>query len=186
MVFAGLAGERHDTPQRSEVRNHPENTALTATFAALLTGTNATLDVPLQFTVTASANNISRIELFSTGGSIGVVSNQQSAVLTAPSAFLGVGLHPFYAVVTDSNGNRYQTQTISIRLIPSFALSIAGMPLQLSWPAVPGVRYDVRATTNLSMAFQTVTSLVASNTVLQWPIPASSATASFYRVALSP
>ncbi len=45
-----------------------QNTSLTATFTPLLAGTNATLDMPLQFAVTASATNISRIELFSTGG----------------------------------------------------------------------------------------------------------------------
>jgi hypothetical protein len=114
------------------------------------------------------------------------VSNQPSAVLTAPSAFLGLGLHPFYALVTDTNGNRYQTPTAGIRLIPSFTLSISLAPLQLSWPAMPGLRYDVLATTNLSAAFQTVTSLVASNTVIHWPIPTSSVAASFYRVSLSP
>ena len=81
-----------------------QNTALTATFTPLLAGTNATLDLPLQFAVTANATNISRIELFSTGGSVGVVSNQPSAVFTAPSATLGLGLHPFYALVTDTSG----------------------------------------------------------------------------------
>jgi uncharacterized protein (TIGR03790 family) len=163
-----------------------QNAALTATFTPLLAGTNATLPMPLQFAVSASANNISRIELFSTGGSIGVVSNQPSALFTAPSALLGLGLHPFYALVTDTAGNQYQTPTDWIRLIPSFNLSLSGTPLQLSWPAMPGLSYDVLATTNLSAAFQTVTSLVASNTVIQWPIPLSSAAASFYRVGLSP
>jgi hypothetical protein len=88
--------------------------------------------------------------------------------------------------VTDTAGNQYQTPTDWIRLIPSFNLSLSGTPLQLSWPAMPGLSYDVLATTNLSAAFQTVTSLVASNTVIQWPIPLSSAAASFYRVGLSP
>ena len=163
-----------------------QNTALTATFAALLAGTNATLDTPLQFAVTSGPGNISRIELFSTGGSIGLVSNQSSATFTAPSALLGVGLHPFYALVTDTNGNQYQTQTVWIRLIPSFTLSISAGPLQLSWPAVPSLRYDVLATTNISATFQAVTSLVTSNNLIQWPIPASAAAASFYRVRLSP
>ena len=59
-----------------------------------------------------------------------------------------------------------------IRLTPSFDLSISGSPLTLSWPAIPGQRYDVLATTNLASAFQTVTSIVASSAVIQWPIPA--------------
>ena len=163
-----------------------QNTVLTATFTPLLAGTNVTLDMPLQFAVVAGVSNISRIELFSTGGSAGVVSNQSSTVFTAPSSSLGLGLHPFYALVTDTTGNRYQTPTYWIRLIPSFQLSITRTPLQLSWPAVPGLRYDVLATTNLSGTFQTVTSLVASNTLIQWTIPAPAAATSFYRVGLSP
>ncbi len=159
-----------------------QNTSLTATLTPSLVGSNAMLDMPLQLAVTASATNISRIELFSTGGSVGVVSNQPSAVFTIPSAALGLGLHPFYAVVTDSAGNRYQTQADWIRLIPSFRLSISGSPLTLSWPAIPGQRYDVLATTNLSSSFQTVTSLVASNDFIQWPIPGPARAASFYRV----
>ncbi len=163
-----------------------QNTSLAATFAPSIAGTNVTLDVPLQFVVTAGAGNIASVELFSTGGSIGVVSNQSSVVFTAPLAYLGLGSHPFYAVVTDTVGHQYQTQTDWIRVIPSFALSISGPPLTLSWGAVPGVGYNVFASTKLSGGFQNVTSLVASNTVMQWPIPASGAAASFYRVRLSP
>jgi uncharacterized protein (TIGR03790 family) len=163
-----------------------QNAALAATFTPLLAGTNTTLDVPLQFAVTANAGNISQIELFSTGGSVGVASNQMSAVFTAPSAFLGLGLHPFYALVTDTAGNRYQTETAWIRLIPTIQLNLAGVPLKLSWPAAPGVSYDVLAATNLAGAFHTVTSIIASSALVQWPIPAPANAASFYRVSVSP
>ncbi|MCX6922153.1 MAG: TIGR03790 family protein [Verrucomicrobia bacterium] len=162
-----------------------QNTTLTSTFTPMLSGTNATLDVPLRITVKPNAAHIDRIELFSTGGLIDVVSNQLSAVFTVPSASLGLGLHPFYALVTDSIGERYQTQTAWIRLVPAFQLSISGTPLQLSWSATPGLRYDVLATTNLSRAFQVTASLVATNTTVQWRIPTSSAATSFYRVGLS-
>ena len=161
------------------------NTALAATFTPLLVGTNATLDMRLQFSVTANATNISRLELFSTGGSVGMVSNQPSAVFTAPSATLGVGLHPFYALVTDTGGKHYQTETHWIRLIPSFKLSISAAPLKLSWAAIPSQRYNVLATTNLVGAFQAVTSVVASNALFEWPIPTTAGTAMFYRVSLS-
>jgi hypothetical protein len=114
------------------------------------------------------------------------VSNQASALFTAPSATLGLGLHPFYAVVTDTTGKQYQTQTDWIRLIPSFTLYLSGAPLQLSWAATPGQSYYVLSTTNLFSAFHTVTSLVASNAVLQWPIPAPVRGAAFYRVSLNP
>ena len=163
-----------------------QNTSLWATFTPMLVGTNTTLDQPLQFSVAANASNISRIELFSTGGSVGVVSNQPSAVFTVPSATLGLGLHPFYALVTDTSGNQYQTETAWIRLIPSFTLGLSGTPLTLSWPATPGVGYTVLATTNLASPFQTVTSIVASSAFVQWPIPTPAGAASFYRVSLSP
>jgi hypothetical protein len=95
-------------------------------------------------------------------------------------------LHPFYALVTDTTGKQYQTETDWIRLIPSFTLIISGVPPTLSWPATPGVPYTVLATTNLASPFQTVTSIVASSTLVRWPIPAPAGAASFYRVSLSP
>ena len=70
------------------------NTSLAATFTPLLTGTNAAIDTPLQFAVAANAPNAARVELFGTGGSIGVVSNQSSALFTAPSSFLGAVCTP--------------------------------------------------------------------------------------------
>ena len=173
---------RTQTPVSRSVRI--QNTALTATFAALLAGTNATLEMPLQFSVTANAGNIARIELFSTGGSVGVVSNQPAAVFTAPSASLGLGLHSFYALVTDTTGNRYRTQTDWIRLVPSFKLSITGRPLVLSWAAIPGQSYVVLATTNPATAFQPVASVTATNALAQWPISAPGGAAAFYRVQM--
>jgi len=233
-----------------------QNTALAATFTAAAGRDECHPRYAPAIRCDPDATNISRIELFGTGGSMGVASNQPSAVFTIPSATLGLGLHPFYAIVTDTAGNRYQTQTDWIRLGPSLKLSISGPPLTLSWPAIPGERYDVLATTNLlspfqtvaslvastphpvvnsnpaqtgellsreldsprpalklnisgppltlswpaipgqrydvlatvnpSASFQTVTSLVASNAVIQWPISATAAAASFYRVSLSP
>ena len=45
-----------------------QNTPLSATLTPLLSGTNSALQPTLQITVTASANNINTIQLFSTGG----------------------------------------------------------------------------------------------------------------------
>ena len=163
-----------------------QNTALAATFTPLLAGTNTTLDAPLQFAIAANATNISRIELFSTGGSVGVVSNQSSVVMTAPSTLLGLGLHPFYAVVTDSLGHKYQTQTVWIRLVPSFKLSITLSPLALSWPATPGQSYDVFSTTNLAVPFQFVGSILATNTPAQWGVSNVDNSPVFYRVRYRP
>ena len=160
--------------------------ALVATLTPLFAGTNVTLETPLQFVVAASTTDLARIELFSTGGSVGAVTNQPSAVFAVPPARLGVGLHPFYALVTDTTGNRYRTETEWIRLIPSIKLSITGPPLTLTWQAIPGRQYDILATTDLSAAFQPVASVVASNSIAQWPIPAPDGGVGFYRVLLAP
>ena len=162
-----------------------QNTSLTATLAALPTGTNVTLDQQLQFTVTANATNIARIELFSTGGSVGVATNQAAAVFSLSAAYLGLGLHPFYALVTDQAGHRYQTQTVWYRIIPAITLTLAGTPPVLSWPAIPGRQYDLQSTTNLANGFQTVTTIAATNSVIQWPIT-TTGSAAFYRVQLDP
>jgi uncharacterized protein (TIGR03790 family) len=161
-----------------------QNTSLAATLASLPAGSNATLGQQLQFAVTANTTNISRIELFSTGGSVGVATNQATAVFDVSAPYLGLGLHPFYALVTDQAGNRCQTQTIWC-VIPAIALTLAGTPPRLAWAAIPGRQYDVQSTTNLETGFQTVTTIAATNSVIQWPVN-TTGSAGFYRVQLGP
>jgi uncharacterized protein (TIGR03790 family) len=175
---------RTQTPVSRNIRI--QNTPLTATLTSPLAGTNITLEMPLQFTVIANTTNISRIELFSTGGALAVVSNQPAGVFLVSSTNLGLGLHPFYAVVTDTLGDQYRTRTEWIRIIPSIKLAIIGPPLMLSWPSIPGQRYDILATTNLSTTFQAVASFTASNTVAQWPVSGANGFVNFYRVRLAP
>jgi uncharacterized protein (TIGR03790 family) len=162
-----------------------QNTTLSATFAALPAGTNVALGQPLQFTVTASATNIARIELFSTGGSIAVATNQASAVFAVSTTYLGLGLHPFYALVTDQAGHRYQTQTLAYRVVPAIMLTLTGKPPTLTWTTVAGRQYDLQFTTNLTLPFQTVTTIAATNSLVQWSIT-TTGKAAFYRVKLDP
>lgn len=160
------------------------NTPLTATLTPIISGTNTTLEDLLQFAVSANTTNLARLELFSTGGSIGVASNQPAAVFPASFATLGVGLHPFYAVATDRSGNQYQTPTQWFRF-PLVLLSLAGPPWTLSWPALPGLRYDVLGATNVSGPFQAVASITATNSPGQWAVPLAGP-AGFYRVRATP
>jgi hypothetical protein len=134
----------------------------------------------------ANTTNISQIELFSTGGSVGLVSNQQAVVFSVAPASLGLGLHPFYALATDTFGNRYRTGTAWIRLIPSIRLSITGPPLTLTWQAIPGRQYEILSTTNLSTALQPIASVIASNSIAQWPLPTPDGALGCYRVLLTP
>jgi uncharacterized protein (TIGR03790 family) len=157
------------------------NTTLTATFNALPAATNGNL----QFAIAADATNIAQIQLFSTGGLVAAAANQAAVELAAPAATLGVGLHPFYAVVTDANGHEYQTPTVWEQ-VPALQLSVIGPPLALNWPAIAGREYSVLAATNLGGAFQAVGTVLATNAQAQWTITAPHAGAVFYRVAVAP
>ncbi|HUC84626.1 MAG TPA: hypothetical protein VL970_05480, partial [Candidatus Acidoferrales bacterium] len=159
-----------------------QNTSLTASLASSPAGTYATLSQPLQFTVTANTPAIARIELFGTGGSLGVMTNQATAGFTVPASYMGLGLHPFHALVTDQAGNRYQTQTVWYRIIAPIPLTLSGAGT-LTWPTISGSQYDLQFTTNLAAGFQTLATITATNTLVQWPIAATNQTA-FYRVKL--
>jgi len=157
------------------------NTSLSGTIAPLA----ATAGGDLPFAISANATNIAQIELFSTGGAVAAVTNLAAAELVGPAATLGVGLHPFYAVVTDSNGRQYQTPT-TWEQVPALQVSIAGIPAALSWPAIAGREYRVLASTNLGAAFQTVGTVLATNAQAQWTMTAPPAGAAFYRVSVAP
>ena len=161
-----------------------QNTPLFATLIPVLGGTNGTLEGLLQFAVSANTTNIARLELFSTGGSMGVVTNQPAAVFPTSFATLGVGLHPFYALATDTAGNQYQTPTEWFRF-PIISLSLAGPPWTLSWPALPGLSYEILAATNPAGPFQSTGFITASNSPAQWPVTPGDP-AAFYRVQATP
>jgi uncharacterized protein (TIGR03790 family) len=163
-----------------------QNTSLSATLAALPAGSNAALGQYLQFMVTANTNNVSQIELFSTGGCQAVVTitNQATANFVLSASSLGLGLHPFYAVVTDQAGHRFQTSTVWC-VIPAITLTVTGTPPMIAWPAIPNRQYDVQSTTNPAAGFQTATTITATNSIMQWPITTTNH-AGFFRVQVDP
>ena len=185
LTLVGYEGTSVRTQTRISRTVRVQNTGLSAILSPSFTGTNVTSDAPLLFMVTANTNPVTKVELFSTGGSVGAVSNQSSATFSVSANLLGVGLHPFYALVTDTLGHQYQTQVIRIRIVPSIQLGISKQPLALFWPAAPGVAYDVFSSTNLSSGFQKAGTVVASAPIAQWPLPVSSSSANFFRVGLS-
>jgi hypothetical protein len=95
-------------------------------------------------------------------------------------------LHPFYALVTDALGQRYQTDRINIRILPSIQLSISGPPFVLTWPAVPGISYDVFSSSNLVTGFQKAATVISPGLKAQWPVPAQSSNPNFFKVGVSP
>jgi len=162
-----------------------QNSPLSATFNLVAGGTNSFVGNTLQFSVVANTNNVSRIELFATGGSLGSVLGQSNALFNIAGTNVGVGLHPFYAIVTTSTGKQFRTQTIWIRLSatePPFPVSISGLPFKLTWPATPGKTYNILSSTNLTVPFQVRYSVTVSNSLGQWMETNAAAMQRFYRL----
>ena len=162
-----------------------QNTSLNATFTLLAGASNTVLNFTLLFSVVANTNTISQIELFSTGGSLGVVSNLSAATFAVAATNLGVGLHPFYAVVTRSDGRQYRTETKWIRIggtEPPFGLTLTLPPPAIAWPATAGQLYEVVSATNLAGLFQLRASVTPSNAAGLWIDAITGAPQQFYRV----
>ncbi|MSU59169.1 MAG: TIGR03790 family protein [Pedosphaera sp.] len=165
------------------------NSPLSATLTCLLCDTNTALEATLQFLVTANTNTISRIELFSTGGSWGVVSNLQSAPFSIAATNLGLGLHPFYAVVMRTDGKQYRTGTKWIRLLGTeapFLVNIAAGAPTLSWPATAGRRYEILSATNVTNTLTLRDAVTPTNSPGWWSETNTSAAERIYRVRSAP
>ena len=96
------------------VQNSSVSATMTLTDLAATNSVQGTYHIQ----VSANTNNVSSIMLFSTGGMIGSVTNQQSPSFTIGATNLGVGLHPFYALVQTSDGLTYRTQPQWVRFVP--------------------------------------------------------------------
>jgi len=126
--------------------------------------------------------------LFSTGGSLGIVTGPSTAMFSIHANNPHPGLHPFYALVTGSNGKQYRTETKWFRIVGTdmpFVLSIMAPPPTLTWPATAGRSYDVLSTINFTNAFQIRASLVPTSSVGQWTDTNVGAVQRFYRVRTS-
>ena len=152
--------------QQVVISNSPLSVSLSTVIQ-----TNWALESNLQLSVSANTNAVATVELFSTGGSLGVVSNQASASFSLLGSYLGAGLHPFYAIVTTTNGAQYRTATKWIRLVADespFRLAINGLPPLLSWPSIPGRSYDVLTANTLAGVFQLRQTVTATNEHGSW------------------
>jgi hypothetical protein len=162
-----------------------QNTPLNATFTMLAGASNTVLNFTLLFSVAANTNTISTIELFTTGGSVGIVSNLSSATFAVAATNLGIGLHPFYAMVTRTDGKQYRTETKWIRLggaEPLFGLTMTAPPPTLIWPATAGRLYQVLNATNITNTFQLRAAVTPSNSPGLWIETITGAPIQFYRV----
>lgn len=167
-----------------------QNTSLSATLNTLVGGSNSAIEGTLKFSVTPNTNAISLIQLYSTGGLIGAATNQPTLTNSIAASYLGIGLHPFYAIVTANSGAQYRTATTWINVIgpdSPFELQVRPSPLiTLSWPSTGGRSYDILEYTNLTQPFQVLATVVATNTLAQWIQTNLTAPQLYYQVRVTP
>ena len=94
------------------------NSSISGDLTLLDMPTNAPVQATYHLQVTANTNKVTAIRLFSTGGLLNIVSNQSTAVFTVTGTDLGIGLHPFYAVVETAAGPSYRTPARYVRFTP--------------------------------------------------------------------
>lgn len=189
LTVVAYEGSHVGTPKRATRRVKVQNSTLQAVLDCQGCDTNTAVEATLQFQVTANTSGIASIELFSTGGCWGAVSNQATAQFILAASHLGVGLHPFYAVVTRDDGKRYRTETKWIRLIgdePPLKLSVAGVAPELSWPATAGRRYEILTATNLAQDFVLRDSVIPTNSAGRWMETNPNLPQRFYRLRAVP
>ncbi len=189
LTAVAYEGSHVRTQKRVAQTVRVQNSPLAAVFTCLLCDTNSALEATLQFSVAANTNTISRLELFSTGGSWGTVSNQAAAVFSVAATNLGAGLHPFYAIVTRNDGQQYRTETKWIRLNETdapFAVAVTPPAPTLIWPATAGRRYEVLSATNPAGSFVLRDSVLPTNSPGQWAETNHSAGEQYYRVRTAP
>jgi hypothetical protein len=177
----------HVRIQKRAARNvRIQNGPLAAAFNLLAGASNTVLETTLVFSVTANTNTIAKIELFGTGGSLGSALGTSNAIFSVAGTNLGLGLHPFYALVTASDNKQYRTETKWIRLVNTaespFTISLTNPPPTLSWPATAGRGYDILSATNLTNSFVLRATIVPSNSPAHWIETNSSGQPRFYRV----
>jgi uncharacterized protein (TIGR03790 family) len=92
-----------------------------------ITGNLTLLDLPdtapvqgvYHLQVVANTNDVSAIELYSTGGLVASTTNQSAATFTVVTSQLGAGRHPFWAQVQTLSGLKYRTETYWVQLVNS-------------------------------------------------------------------
>jgi len=116
LTAVAYEGSSVRTQTRTSLPVQVRNTSLAATIELQPAGASLPVAGSFQIQVVASDPDTSRIDLFSTGGLLVTLSNQPTAVFNVAGSNLGVGLHPFHALVETRSGLRFRTETLWLRL----------------------------------------------------------------------
>ncbi|HNV00788.1 MAG TPA: hypothetical protein PKK20_12690, partial [Verrucomicrobiota bacterium] len=186
LTAVAYEGSSVRTQTRVTTRVRICNTPLEATLRCPVGQTEFAVEAVMPFDVMANRTDIDRIELFGTGGWLAAMTNAQTAAFVLPGTELGAGQHSVVAVVTASDGARYQTAPVEFRLIgPEVPVTVAIFPAPptLSWTSVYGRTYEVLEGATATHIGEVAATLTASTTgITSWRIPVPLGTARFYRV----
>jgi uncharacterized protein (TIGR03790 family) len=192
LTAVAYEGTHVRTQTRATLPVFVRNTPLDATLT--LAGADALVAVETNFTVqvAANTNTVTLIELFSTGGRLAAATNQSSATFTVSAAYLGLGRHPLYALVT-APGGQFRTTNAFVRVAgvePEIhARLLTHAPPTVAWPGVTGRRYQILSADEAAASYLPRDTVTASNSVLNlWsdPLAPTTVTQRFYRVGVSP
>lgn len=117
LAAVAYEGSHVRTQTRCTTRVRISNTPLGGTINITNAADTASVRTNLQVYVTGNTNSINSIRLFSTGGEQMATSNLASTVFSVSGSALGIGLHPFYAILGTTNGQAFRTETVFVRLI---------------------------------------------------------------------
>ena len=185
LTTVAYEGSHVRTQKRISQNIRIQNQAWSATFNTQLGGTNTALEATLQFAIAANTNGITKIELFSTGGLLCASNNLDSTTFAIAASYLGLGLHPFYALVTRNDGKQFRTETHWIRIVgpeSPFNVSVLEPAPTLTWPASAGRPYQVLSATNLTHTFTPRAVVTPTNSTGLWSETNNTAPQRYYRV----
>jgi uncharacterized protein (TIGR03790 family) len=189
LAAVAYQGDHVRTQTRATQGVRVRNTRLEATLSVQFGDMNTAVEATLELAVAVNTPNAARIELFSTGGLLRTVTGEANAAFLVEGRELGIGLHRFYALVTDTSGRQYRTETAQVRLVgpdAPFALAVAGNPLTLSWRATTGRTYEVLGADRASEAFTVRAQITPAHGLCTWTDPAPTTSARYYRVRSAP
>lgn len=176
LTAVAYEGTHVRTQTRASRRVIIQNTAFSGSLRLVAGAPNTLLGAALIFEVEITGAPASKTELFSTGGLLQTSASGQSAAFFVAPAALGVGRHPFYAIITYPGGKQFRTDTLWIRLLdgeeaePPFAVRAVFPPACLEWPATAGRTYEILCQ-NPPGSFLPVATVTATNTPVRWTIP---------------
>jgi uncharacterized protein (TIGR03790 family) len=116
LTAVAYEGSHVHTQTRVSIPVRVQNTSLSATMSLVDLADPSPVQGTYHIQVSANTNAVRTIRLFSTGGELASVTNQPSPTFNVAGPSLGVGLHPFYAIVETSAGLKYRTQTRWVHL----------------------------------------------------------------------